>query len=439
MYGSRKLTVGSFAILLLAASAAFAQGTSGQQAGPGNSSGQQVAPAEPRASLNDLLMEAEAKNPAIQSASHKVLSLRARVPQARTLPDPVASVGWMGSIKPFVTQQGDPSSFRSIGATQEIPYPGKLKLRGQIADREAEAAWWDYEATRRSVLAEVKVAYYDYGFATKAIEITYKNKDLLEKLIKIARVRYQVGKGIQQDVLRAQVELSKLLQQITILEQQKRTAQARLNTLLLRSPEDPIGSPEAPQKPDLGYSLDQIYQIALEKDPGLQRGQRMIEQNQYAVNLAQKQYRPDFAVGFQYLNRPAMPEMYGATVSLNIPVFYKTRQREGVREATEGLVSAERSKEDRRTTLFFEIKELYLAAKSADDLAKLYSEAIVPQSSLALESALASYQVGSLDFLSLITDFTTVLEYQVGYYEQLTSYEKALARLEVNTGLDLTR
>ena len=193
--------------------------------------------------LQDLIQEALRKNPGVQSSLRQVEGLRHRVPQAKTLPDPTVAVGWAGNIAPFSIQQGDPSSSRVLSASQTIPYPGKLKLKGEIADREAEAAWWDYEAARRRLVADVKSAYYDYFAASKAFEITQKNKDLLQKLSSIAEARYRVGKGVQQDVLRSQVEISLLQQRLTVFEQQQKTALARLNTLLFRDPEAPIPSP----------------------------------------------------------------------------------------------------------------------------------------------------------------------------------------------------
>jgi len=389
--------------------------------------------------LEDLVGEALASNPGVQAALRRVEARRRRVPQARALPDPVVSVGWMGDAKPFGVQRQDPSSYRSVGVEQEIPYPGKLKLRGQMADREAEAAWWEYEDMRRRVVAEVKAAYYDYFYYDKAIAITLKNKDLLEKLARIAEVRYQVGKGIQQDVLKAQVEISRLRQRLTVLEQQKQTAQARLNALLNRDPETPLGPAGRFEPAPLTHSLEALYQLARENDTGLQREQRLIERGQVAVNLARKEYYPDFGVGYTYQNRPLMPEMHGFTFRLNIPVFYKAKQREGVNEATQELLAAERSRENRETLLYFEVKQEYLAAKAAEELARLYSSAIVPQSSLALESALAAYEVGTVDFLTLLESFTTVLDYEIEYHREVTNFQIALARLEPLVGTELTK
>ena len=390
-------------------------------------------------SLDVLVRDALEQNPGVQAAARRVGALRRRVPQAQSLPDPVLSVGWMGDSKPFGVMRDDPSSYRALSAMQEIPYPGKLRLRGQLADREAEAAWWDYEAARRQVVAEMKDAYYEYSFARTALEITRKNQDLLEKLAKIAETRYRVGRGLQQDVLKAHVELSRLRQRLTVLEQQARTAQVRLNTLRARDPEAPLGPPAALEPVELTYLLETLYQLARENDTGLRREEQRIARQQVAVSLARKEFYPDFGVGYMYQNRPLLPEMHGFTVSLNIPVFYKSKQREGVNEATEELLGARRSRDDRETTLNFEVKEQFLVARASQELYRLYSQAIVPQSSLALESALAAYEVGSVDFLTVIESFSTVLDFEVDYYRELANYLTALARLEPLTGVELTK
>jgi outer membrane protein TolC len=389
--------------------------------------------------LAELLQEAEAKNPAILAASRRVEALRARVPQAKSLPDPTVSVGWMGNIVPFEVQHLDPSSYRGVTAMEQFPYPGKLRLRGDIADREAEAAKWELEAVRRRVVADVKTAFYDYSYYTKAIETTKKDKDLLEKLARIAEVKYKVGKGIQQDVLRAQTEISLLLQRLTVLEQMERTARVRLNTLLYRDPESPLLPPAAFQQASLSYSLESLYQLARENDTALQGTQRMIERNQYVVHLAEREYLPDFQVTYNYAQRPDLKDMNGFTVGINVPIFYRSKQRQAVREASEELSSTRLDRQSRETNLYFELKEQYLAAQSSKELADLYSGAVVPQSTLALESSMAAYEVGSVDFLTLLENFVTVLDYEVNYYRELSNYQIALARLEPLVGTELTQ
>jgi cobalt-zinc-cadmium efflux system outer membrane protein len=388
--------------------------------------------------LGDLVREALQKNPAVQSALHSVEAQRRRVPQAKALPDPMVGIGWNGNITPFSVQSGDPSSYRAVTASQQLLYPGKLKLRGEIASKEADAASSDLEAVRRRVTADVKTAYYEYWFYDKAMQTTLKDKDLLTKLSQIAEARYRVGKGIQQDVLRSQIEISLLLQRLTVLQQQLTTAQARLNTLLARSPEALLPPAANIERSPLNYSLEDLYRLARQNDPGIQREQQMIERNQLAVNLAQKDYYPDLSVGFMYQQRPMMPDMYGMTFTVNIPLFYKSKQREAVRQATEERLAAERSRDSRQNELNFELKQQYLVAKASDELLRLFSQGVVPQSSLALESAMSSYEVGTVDFLSVIGNFSTVLNYEIDYYRELANYQTSLARMESMVGTDLT-
>jgi outer membrane protein, heavy metal efflux system len=378
-------------------------------------------------SLDAAVREALEKNPAVQSALHTVNAQRSRIPQAKALPDPMISGGWSGNITPFSVQQGDPSS-----------NPGKQRVRGEIASKEVDAAETDVEAVRRRVTADVKAAYYDYFYYDKAIQITQKDKDLLDKLSKISEARYRVGKAMQQDVLRSQVEISMLMQKMAILEQQRATAQARLNTLLLRAPESPLPPAEEVQPTALHYSLEELYALAAENDTGVQRETRMVERNQLAVTLAEREYRPDIGVGYMFAQRPDLPEMHAVTFSVNVPVFYKTKQREGVAQASEELASEEKSRDNRLNELKFELKQQYLAAMAAEQLMNLYSKAVVPQSSLALESSMSSYQVGNLDFLSMLTNFTTLLNYETDYYRQVADHQIALTRMETLVGVELT-
>ncbi|HVJ07255.1 MAG TPA: TolC family protein [Acidisarcina sp.] len=427
------------AVLLLPPSATMLA----EDSGPGSVTAARTTTTSPEPThevllLDDLVRETLEKSPEVQSALHAVGALERRVPQAKTLPDPMASVGWMGNITPFSVQQGDPSSYRSLAVSEQFPYPGKLKLRGEMASKDAEAAHADYEAVRRKVTADVKAAYYDYFYFDKAIQTTTRNKELLEKLSKISEARYRVGKAMQQDVLRSQVEISLLLQKLTVLEQQRATAQARINTFLLRAPESPLPPTADVEPASLRYSLDELYALAAANDTAALRNQKLVEKNRLGVALAQKEYRPDFGVGYMYQQRPAMMDMHGITVSVNLPIFYKSKQRQGVAEASEDLLSAEKGRDSRLNEIRFELKQQYLQAKASEQLLSLYTKAIVPQSSLALESSMASYQVGNIDFLSLLANFTTLWSYETDYYRQLADYHTSLARIEVLTGSEVT-
>jgi cobalt-zinc-cadmium efflux system outer membrane protein len=388
--------------------------------------------------LQGLVAIALVRNPAIKSAAERFQAQRARVPQARSLPDPTISGGWIGKIVPFEVQKAFPPSSRGLSVQQRLPFPGKLKLSGQIADREAEAVGWDAEATRRQVISEVKIAYYDYFYDTKAIEITAKNKNLLEKLESIAEARYRVGKGIQQDVLRAQIEVSRIDQKLIVLQQQAETAQARLNTLLYRDPDSPLAQPATFEPAKFDITLQNLYAMAHANDTVLERDRRTIEGSQDSVDLAEKAYEPDLTVSYTYQQRPDLQDSNGFTVGINVPIFFRSKQREGVIEASHDLIGARRNLDSRWTTVNYEIKQQYLAATASRDLLNLYSKAIVPQSSLALESSMAAYEVGKVDFLSMLDNFVYVLDYEVSYYQELSNYETALARMEPLVNTDLT-
>jgi outer membrane protein, heavy metal efflux system len=387
--------------------------------------------------LDDVVKEALEKNPEAQSTLHGIEALKRRVPQVKSLPDPTVSVGWAGNLAPFSLQSGDPSSSRAITVGEQFPYPGKLKLRGEIASKEADAARVDYESVGRRVAAEVKTTFYNYFYFDQAIRTTSQNKGLLEKLSKIAEARYRVGKAMQQDVLRSQVEISLLLEKLTMLEQQRATAQARLNVYLVRSPESPLPPAEAIAPESIRYSLDELYALAATNDTAVERNQRMIERGRLGVALAEREYRPDIGVGYMYQQRAAQMDMNGMTFSVSIPIFYKTKQRQGVAEATEDLLSAEKMRDNRTNEVRFELKQQYLAAKAAERLMSLYTTGIVPQSSLALESSMSGYQVGTLDFSSLLANFTTLLSYETDYYRQVADYETAIARMESLTGVSI--
>jgi outer membrane protein TolC len=388
--------------------------------------------------LDEAVGKALAQNPELLSARSSAEAERHKVPQARALPEPSLGIGWMGNIAPFSVQQGDPSSYRSVSAMETLPYPGKLRLRGEIASKEADAAQTGTDAVRRRIATEVKAAFYDYWYYDRALETAQKNKDLLSQLTQIAEARYRVGKGMQQDVLKAQVEVSMLLQKLTILEQLRATAQAQLNALLGNTPETVL-PPAAPvEAAPLTYTLDDLYKLAGGSDPELLRMQQMTQRNQLAEELAQKDYRPDLSVGYMYEQRPSMPDMHGFTFTVNLPVFYKSRQREEVAQAADERISAEHSRDARHSQLYFELKQQYLAAQADGQLLKLFTQAVIPQSSLALESSMSAYQTGSADFATVLGNFTTVENYETDYYREVADYQTALARMEALAGVELT-
>jgi cobalt-zinc-cadmium efflux system outer membrane protein len=390
--------------------------------------------------LNDLVAEVLAQNPEIKAMGRSFDMMRARVPQARALPEPTLSYGYTGNVipvPPLDIQRGDPSRARALSFTQEVPYPGKLMLKGRMANVEAKAEWWNYEQIRLNVIAEVKDAYFDLFYLHKAIETVTKNKELVEKFARIAEAGYAVGKGIQQDVLKARVEVSKLIDLMTVLEQRRQTAEARLNSLLFREPETPVGRPEEIKPREFTHTLAALNEVALANYPALKAQRRRIDRGQYGVALAQKDFYPDFTVGLIYFNRPGMPEMYGVNIGVKLPLYFWQKQRPAVAEATASARAEKERLENATTLLFFRIKDRFLAATTSQRLVKLYGTTIIPQSSLSLESAISGYEVGKVDFLTLLDNLVTLLNYELSYYEQLSNVEKAIAALEPFVGLNL--
>jgi len=177
----------------------------------------------------------------------------------------------------------------------------------------------------------------------------------------------------------------------------------------VRDPEWPLPPSASVEPAALSEKLDALYASAAKNDTSLQREQQMVEKNQLATQLAHKEYLPDFGVAYMYQQRPNLPDMNGMTFTINVPVFYKSKQREEVRQATGETISAERSRDNRKNDLQFELKQNYLAAQASKQLLDLYSKAVVPQSSLALESSMPAYEVGNVDFLTVLSNFSTIL------------------------------
>jgi outer membrane protein, heavy metal efflux system len=394
-------------------------------------------PAQETITLEQLVREAEANNPAIGASRHNIEAKRALVLPARTLPDPTLGFQNMGNLIPPTLQQGDPSSARTFSLEQEVPFPGKLSLKGKMAETEAATEEWNHEKTKRDIIAELKAAYFDFYLIHKSLETILKDRELLQSFTEIAQEKYRVGQGIQQDVFKAQVEISKLLEKQTIIEQRRSILMAQINSFLYRTPGTPLGRPAELKPPSLSYQLEQLNDMAQNSFPELQVKDREIERNQYAVDLARKNYYPDFTLGFTYYDR-TVPEMYGLMFNVKVPLYFWRKQRQELASARSSLGSARLMRDNTVAALYAKLQENYTLARSSEKLAQLYHHDLIPQSRLSLESATASYQVGRADFLTVVDSLLTLLEYELKYHEVVTEFHKALARMEPYVGTTLT-
>ena len=395
------------------------------------------ADAGPTLSLSKLVQEATERNPEILAARRTVDAKRARVPQAGAWADPTVSLSYGGNALPFNVMRGDPSSNRQLMAEQMIPYPGKTRLRTEIASREADAETLAYEAVTRRVAAEVKQAYFDLYFVEHSLATVEKDRQALEGFEKVTELRYSVGKAAQQDVLRAQLEITRLAQRATMLNQQRQTLEAQLNSLRNVPIDSTVGAIAAVQLSAFVYTQDQLQEAAQANYPVLKQRRTMVDQNRLSVDLARKEERPDFSVGYTYMQRDAQPDMYGITLTSSLPIFRHRKQDMAIAEAAANLESARQMQASELTVLRYQVQQDFLEVQATEQLLKLYSQGIAPQSSLTLESSITSYETGGVDFLNVISNFQAVIDAELDYQLQITNHEKALARLEEVTGLNL--
>jgi outer membrane protein, heavy metal efflux system len=401
--------------------------------------GEQGPPETKEITLGELLKAAIEGNPEIKSSAQAAAASKAMIPAAGALPDPTVKFETMGHLIPPTLMRGDPSSARTYGIEQEIPFPGKRGLKESIAGVEAQSRQWSHELVHLKVMSELKQAFFDLYLIHKSIDILLKNKELLQNFENIAESRYKVGQTTQQDVLKAQVEESKILDKLLVQGQKKRTAEAKINSLLYRPAETPVGTPAEFKKAEFGYSIEELSQLAQANSPALKARESEIAGKRYGVELARKNYYPDFTVGLTYFERDQNPGMYAPMVSATLPPYFWRKQRPELEAAQLNLSSARNMRDDTSSTVLYQVKEAYTTATTSEKLANLYGSAIVPQSNLALNSAIANYQVGKIDFLQLIDASMSLLEYELKYYEAMAEFHKALAQLEPLVGVDLIK
>ncbi len=391
------------------------------------------------ARLPDLLAEASRRNPELQAARQRWEGATKLPSQAGSLPDPRISVRDFGVGQPFSTLNTSNFAFVSLAVSQEIPFPGKLGLKEAMAREETRMEEQRYRYLELDVRSRVKQAYYDYFYFAKALDTIARTRELLLRFQKIAEARYAVGRGIQQDVLRSQLELSLLRDREETLDQQRASAQAKISTLLDRSPDAALGPPEEIVQSPFPGELAELYRKLQENSPALRAQEHSVSRSAFALNLARKEYMPDFRAAFEWQHTGSQfRDYYVAAFEARIPLYFWRKQRLGVEEASSRLIE---SRYDQRATAqdqLFQVKDHFLQARAADRLLNLYKTAVIPQATFTLESAISGYEVGSVDFLTLINTAVVLLNYELEYYAQLAAYEKALARMEPTLGVRLT-
>ena len=414
--------------------------------------------------LEMLIKEALNNNPEIKAARERADAYRERPPQVSSLDDPRITLGVANLPVDDFDFNKQEMTQKVISLSQEVPLPGVLSLKKESATQEAYAMEKRAKELESVLIKRMKKAYYDLSFVNKATAITEANRRLLEKFLKITKTNYSVGKGLQQDVLKAQVEISKMVENIIDLEQKKATIKAELNTLLNRSPEISLPEPPDIRKTDFSYGLEELQELAEGNRSALKDMEHLIRSREAAYKLAKKDYLPSLTFTASYgqrdnrvRNRPVnatvtplggepnnvkvlsatdrdRPDFFSFMVGFKVPLWFRSKQNRKVKENLFLISEAKSRHETLKNGIFFGVKDIWEKEKRGSKLIDLYQNEIIPQAKASLDSAMSGYEVGSVDFITLLDNQLTLFNYQLSYHQLLTDYEKDLAELEAIVG-----
>jgi cobalt-zinc-cadmium efflux system outer membrane protein len=390
-------------------------------------------------SLEVLIQEALQNSSQLKAAEKRWGAAKAMIPQAGAWMDPMLSFEGMSATKDIGFTK---YSFmqKKIGLSQHFPFPGKLGLKKKMARYDADMMETDYQHLKNMLVSEVKTAYYELFFVNKAKEITEKNKVLLSDIAKLAETKYMVGQGIQQDVLSAHLELSKLDQKLIDLKNEETQIQFKLKTLLFRSKESSPVVPEEVKKTEFVVDREKLKKEALENNPMLREQKYLVDQSQVSYKLAKKKYFPDFELTLKYGEDQMSAGSLGkerfieTMVGFNLPIYFFHKQNKMVEEKADLLSSAQESFSYKQNELTNDLEDKISELKRNSDLLELFEDGILPQAQQSFQSAQTAYQVNKVDFQTLLSGLMNLYEYEMNYYMTLTEYQKSLAELEVIVG-----
>lgn len=388
--------------------------------------------------LSKLVEEAQRNNPDIQAARHGYRAAQQVPKSAGALPDTQLTVEQfaVGSPLPFAGYTNSNFAYIGLGASQEIPYPGKRGLRAEVAARQADSVKADAETVERGVLEQLKTAYFRLAYLQQTLAILERDDQLLGQVQQIAESRYRVGQGNQQEVLKAQLQHTKILHDISMHHRDVGQLEAQLKQLLNRSQTsaDIITAPTAQRA--LAYSASELLEAARKQNPAIASREAMLKRDEAQVKLADKNFQPDFNVQYMYQNTDRkFRDYYMATFSMNLP--NRGRRRAELAEAQEKQGQADQQLQAEIQKQLAVIQEQYVVAQTSTEQLKIYKEGLIPQSEATFRSALAAYQANRQDFETLLSSFLDVLKLDLEYQRELADHESALATLESLTGMTL--
>ncbi len=386
--------------------------------------------------LSVLIEEAETNDPAILAAGEAVRAAAERPAQASALPDPHFTVQefTVGSPKPFAGWTNSDFAYLGFGASQELPYPGKRRLRGAVAERETDVRRQNVEMVRRDEIEKLRAAYFRLAYLQQTLAILQHNDALVQEMAQAAEARYRVGRGNQQDLLKAQLQHSKILREISVNREQSGEAEAELKRILRRPQDSPDIIAEPLAIAPLPFTPAALLDRAREQSPEIRERGAMIHKSEADVDLARREFRPDF--GLSYIWQRTDPAHYRAYYMFTFDVnFPRRKPREAaLAEANSNVERARREQESQMQVELAEVKKQIVVVQASDEQAKIYREGLIPQAQATFEAGMAAYESGREDFESLLSAALDVLNLSLEYQQTLLDHQLALTRIERVTG-----
>ncbi len=393
-----------------------------------------------KAVLSELIQAALSENPQIKAAEQEWQASLERIPQVKALPDPLLSYSHFGqSVETRLGPQRN-----KISISQMFPFFGKLSIKGEVAHSQAWIIEAQYRAVKADIILKVKQTFFSLYWFDKALKISQEEKEVLQRLAGIAQKKYETGQATQQDVLKAQLEISKVLDKILSLKQGRKAVAAEMNALLNRPPEASVEIVDEVEVPGIQFELVELYEWAKENRPELIKVQRLIEKNEKSLKLTKKNYYPDFHVMFDYIDigsgTTTSPEdgrnAWMGSVGINIPLWRKRLRAAEAEEATKIKASENLYRNIENETLS-RINELFFEVRTGEEQINLYKYSLLPQAEQSFKASEIGYLAGKVDFLNLLESERMILMIKTGYHKAVSDLNKSLARLERIVGREL--
>ncbi len=393
-------------------------------------------------SLEEAITIALKDNPGLAQIRARADAMAAIPSQVGTLPDPRVSINTMNIPIDSFNFSRENMTQRQLGINQMLPFPGKLALREQAAEYEAAAAAESVDEVRLLLVRDVKSIWWRLFDLDQSLSIVLRNQDLLRQFVNIAETKYSVGQGLQQDVLLAQLELSKLLDMELRLKGARRNENARLNALLNISPDQMVELPQQINQHMADLVDEQrLYRLADKSRPLLAGQENRIQAASTRVDLAKKDYYPDFNVGATYGYRSgdnpgggSRSDFLSIMFSMNVPIFIERKQSKAVSQRKSEWIEQSYRLHDLRNKIRADISAAVADYLRARDQYELFGKGIIPQAKQTVSSMLAGYQVNKVDFLNLVRAQITLYHYEISYWQMLSEAKQSLARITAAVG-----